>query len=213
MSELETTESPRATYLDCLKGTAPVPRGGVEKKTFTLLMVGGMVTFMVNFNGVLHSGLGFYPHGVWLIPIVFCIAFLVKTQLVGKFTDMLIGKFVIPNLTGFKKGLGITLCNVCVMAPIMSSIVTLLLQGTDGYFAHLARAPHLGRCRVPHQHLHRRPHREDAVQQLLCRERPRPDDPSHRKARDGHRLHAQRLAPRRARAVRGVSGRGARAWR
>lgn len=140
MSKTETTQSPRVTYLDCLKGTAPVPRGGVEKKTFTLLMVGGMVTFMVNFNGVLHSGLGFYPHGVWLIPIVFCIAFLVKTQLVGKFTDMLIGKFVIPNLTGFKKGLGITLCNVCVMAPIMSSIVTLLLQGTDGYFAHLARA-------------------------------------------------------------------------
>ena len=144
MSKTETTQSPRVTYLDCLKGTAPVPRGGVEKKTFTLLMVGGMVTFMVtfmvNFNGVLHSGLGFYPHGVWLIPIVFCIAFLVKTQLVGKFTEMLIGKLVIPNLTGFKKGLGITLCNVCVMAPIMSSIVTLLLQGTDGYLAYLAHA-------------------------------------------------------------------------
>lgn len=104
----------------------------MAKKTFTLLMVCGMVTFMVNFNGVLHSDLGFYPHGVWLIPIVFCIAFLVKTQLVGK--------FVIPNLTGFKKGLGITLCNVCVMAPIMSSIVTLLLQDTDGYFAYLAHA-------------------------------------------------------------------------
>lgn len=140
MSKTETTQSPRVTYLDCLKGTAPVPRGGVEKKTFTLLMICGMVTFMVNFNGVLHSGLGFYPHGVWLIPIVFCIAFLVKTQLVGKFTEMLIGKLVIPNLTGFKKGLGITLCNVCVMAPIMSSIVTLLLQGTDGYFAYLAHA-------------------------------------------------------------------------
>ena len=140
MSKTETTQSPRVTYLDCLKGTAPAPRGGVEKKTLTLLMICGMVTFMVNFNGVLHSGLGFYPHGVWLIPIVFCIAFLVKTQLVGKFTEMLIGKLVIPNLTGFKKGLGITLCNVCVMAPIMSSIVTLLLQGTDGYFAYLAHA-------------------------------------------------------------------------
>lgn len=129
------------TYLDCITGKAPVPTEGIEQFAFRVLMAGGMVTFMVNFNGILHyGGLGFYPHGLWMLPLVFCIALLVRFGFANRLTGWAIGKLGIPQLSGARKPLGITTVNVCTMAPLMGSIVTLLLNGPAGFWGKIALA-------------------------------------------------------------------------
>lgn len=146
-SEAQYAQPEHCTYLDCLSGRAHVPHGGFEQFIFQLLMAGGMVTFMVNFNGVLHyGGLGFYPHGLWLLPIVFCIALTIRFTFANRFTSWIIGKYVVTRLHGPKVGLAITAVNVCTMAPIMGTIVTLLLNGPVDFWDKIAIALPVSFC-------------------------------------------------------------------
>lgn len=123
----------RYTYRDCLRGAVPVPRGTNGALLFQVLMVGGMVTFMVTINGIRNTGLGFLVHSHWLFPLVFCIAFLVRTFAGSKLVGFLEPRLIGNRLDGTAKAVAMTVLNVCCMAPIMCAIVTLLLNGADGF--------------------------------------------------------------------------------
>ena len=126
------------TYADCLKGVVPVPKNPAEKFIFQLLMVGGMVTFMVTINGVMHSGVEFFLSAHWMYPLVFYLAFLVRTLIGDKVVGAIAGRFILPRFAGAARNLAMTLLNVAVMASIMGSVVTMLLNGANGYLAALA---------------------------------------------------------------------------
>ena len=70
--------SNRYTYMDCLRGTVPLPKHVNGATLFQVLMVGGMVTFMVTVNGLRNTGLDFLVNSHWLYPLMFCLAFLFK---------------------------------------------------------------------------------------------------------------------------------------
>ncbi len=123
----------RYTYLDCLKGKTPAPQIDFEKIIFQLLMVGGMVTFMATFNGLLHSGASFFATAHWMYPLVFCIAFCVRTLIANKLVGVVAGRWILPRTQGFARGVAMTLLNVGVMGTIMSAAITLLLNGADDY--------------------------------------------------------------------------------
>ena len=73
--ETPAADEPRSyRYRDCLDGTAPIPKDALGNAIFSLLMAGGMTTFMVSFNGVRHSGLSFFFESLWLYPVIFCLA-------------------------------------------------------------------------------------------------------------------------------------------
>lgn len=130
------------TYMDCLRGITPVPKTPNGKTLFQVLMTGGMVTFMVTINGIRQTGLGFLMQSHWLYPLMFAIAFLVRTFFAGKVVSALAPKLVLSRFRGFKKGIGMTLLNTACMAPIMCANATLLLMGTDGFIsAYLATLP------------------------------------------------------------------------
>ena len=128
----------RCTYRDCLMGRANIPVHGPGKAAFTLLMVGGMVTFMATFNGVLSSGLGFFAHAHWMYPLVFCIAFLMRLYVGDRFVGFAAPRYVIPHFHGLARNIAMTLLNVVVMGAIMGSIITLLLKGPAGFWGELA---------------------------------------------------------------------------
>lgn len=128
----------RCTYRDCLMGRANVPAHGPGKAAFTLLMVGGMVTFMATFNGVLSSGLGFFAHAHWMYPLVFCIAFLMRLYAGDRVVGFAAPRYVIPHFHGLARNIAMTLLNVVVMGAIMGSIITLLLKGPAGFWGELA---------------------------------------------------------------------------
>ncbi len=127
------------SYIDCLKGAVPVPQNPAEKFIFQLLMVGGMVTFMATINGVLHSGLSFFSTAHWMYPLIFCLAFLVRVFIGDKVVGAIAGRFVLPKFEGTGRNVAMTLLNVAVMATIMGSVVTMLLNGPHGYFAELVQ--------------------------------------------------------------------------
>lgn len=128
----------RCTYRDCLMGRANIPAHGPGKAAFTLLMVGGMVTFMATFNGVLSSGLGFFAHAHWMYPLVFCIAFLMRLYVGDRVVGFAAPRYVIPHFHGLARNIAMTLLNVVVMGAIMGSIITLLLKGPAGFWGELA---------------------------------------------------------------------------
>lgn len=128
-----TQAAPRYTYIDCLKGITPGPRGANGAATFQVLMVGGMVTFMVTINGLRHLGLAFFALSHWLYPLMFCLAFLVRTFIGSKIAGALAPKLVLGRFTGTKRAIGMTVLNVCCMAPIMCAIGTLLIVGADNF--------------------------------------------------------------------------------
>ena len=130
----------KCTYLDCLAGKAPVPRTVNGSTIFQTLMVGGMVTCMVTFNGIHHSGPSFFITSHWLYPMVFCIAFLVRTFCGGKIFNWFAPRFLFPKFKGVALNLAITVTNILIMAPLMALIITLLLQGVDGYWEALFNA-------------------------------------------------------------------------
>jgi len=123
----------RYTYLDCLRGTAPAPTSPNGSTLFQVLMVGGMVTFMVTINGLRNAGPSFLLQSHWLYPIVFCLAFLVRTFISSKMAGAVARRFVNGRLEGARKALAMTVVNVCCTAPIMCAIVTLLVSGADGF--------------------------------------------------------------------------------
>ena len=130
------------TYIDCLRGVTPVPRTPNGKTLFTALMTGGMVTFMVTINGIRQTGLGFLTQSHWLYPLMFAIAFLVRSLVASKVVDALAPRLVLNRLTGVRKSIGMTLLNTGCMAPIMCAITTLLLLGTDNFaFTYVTTLP------------------------------------------------------------------------
>lgn len=124
----------KCTYLDCLTGKAQVPHTVNGSTIFQTLMVTGMVACMVTFNGIHHSGPSFFITSHWLYPLVFCIAFLARTFCGGKIFNWFAPRFLFPKFKGVALNLAITVTNILIMAPIMALIITLLLQGIDGYW-------------------------------------------------------------------------------
>ncbi|HAM15334.1 MAG TPA: hypothetical protein DCP91_05660 [Eggerthellaceae bacterium] len=130
----ETPEEPRRfTYRDCLQGAVPIPRGLNGATIFQVLMVGGMVTFMVTVNGVRNTGLDFLANSHWLYPLMFCLAFLVRTFIGAPLVNKLAPKLVFNRFEGVARGVAMTALNVCCMAPIMCAIATLLIVGPDNF--------------------------------------------------------------------------------
>lgn len=129
------------SYLDCVGGKAPVPHDLLGKSMFSLLMAGGMTTFMVTFNGVLHSSanvLGFIIQSHWMFPLVVCISLSMRFLFADRLVGWLAPRFILPHLHGFARNAAMTLLNVALMAPVMGCIMTLLLNGPQGFIAHLA---------------------------------------------------------------------------
>lgn len=126
------------TYLDCLMGRANTPTHGPGKGAFQLLMVGGMVSFMATFNGVLNSGLAFFATAHWMYPLIFCIAFLMRLYVGDRVVSFVAPRYVLPRFRGLARSVIMTLLNVAVMGAIMGSAITLLLNGPAGFWGQLA---------------------------------------------------------------------------
>lgn len=131
--EKETTaagdEPERFTYRDCLRGIAPVPRGVNGATIFQVLMVGGMVTFMVTVNGLRNTGLDFLVNSHWLYPLMFCLAFLVRTFISTPLVNRLAPRLVFAHFQGTARAVAMTVLNVVCTAPIMCAIGILLIVG------------------------------------------------------------------------------------
>ena len=131
-------EQRRFTYRDCLRGTVPVPKSVNGATIFQVLMVGGMVTFMVTINGLRNAGLDFLVNSHWLYPLMFCLAFLVRTFIGAPIVNKLAPKLVFSRFEGVARGVAMTVLNVCCMAPIMCAIATLLIMGPTDFLIHYA---------------------------------------------------------------------------
>ena len=130
----ETAEEPRRfTYMDCLRGTVPLPKSVNGATIFQVLMVGGMVTFMVTVNGLRNTGFDFLVNSHWLYPLMFCLAFLVRTFIGAPLVNKLAPKLVFNHFEGVARGIAMTVLNVCCMAPIMCAIATLLIVGPGNF--------------------------------------------------------------------------------
>ncbi len=129
-----TTQEPRRfTYKECLRGETPVPQGINGVAMFQVLMVGGMVTFMVTANGLRNTGFDFLVNSHWLYPLMFCLAFLVRTFIGSPLVNKLAPKLVFGRFEGVARSIAMTVLNVCCMAPIMCAIATLLIVGADDF--------------------------------------------------------------------------------
>ena len=126
--------SNRYTYMDCLHGTVPLPKHVNGATLFQVLMVGGMVTFMVTVNGLRNTGLDFLVNSHWLYPLMFCLAFLVRTFYGAPLVDKLAPKLVFSRFEGAACAIAMTVLNVCCMAPVMCAIATLLIVGPSNFF-------------------------------------------------------------------------------
>jgi len=123
----------RYTYMDCLRGTVPLPKYVNGATLFQVLMVGGMVTFMVTVNGLRNTGLDFLVNSHWLYPLMFCLAFLVRTFYGAPLVNKLAPKLVFNRFEGAARAIAMTVLNVCCMAPVMCAIATLLIVGPDDF--------------------------------------------------------------------------------
>ncbi len=139
MTEFDNATAPayekpkRYTYVDCLRGTVPLPKHVNGATLFQVLMVGGMVTFMVTVNGVRNTGLDFLVNSHWLYPLMFCLAFLVRTFYGAPLVNKLAPKLVFSRFEGAARAIAMTVLNVCCMAPVMCAIATLLIVGPDDF--------------------------------------------------------------------------------
>lgn len=121
------------TYLDCLRGITPVPKGVNGVTLFQVLMIGGMVSFMVTINGLRAAGLSFLTSSHWLYPLMFCLAFLVRSYISGPIVELLAPRLVLKHFEGTARAVGMTVLNVCCTAPIMCALGTLLIVGADDF--------------------------------------------------------------------------------
>lgn len=133
-------EPVRCTFFDCLSGKVGAPSGPASKSMFQLLVLCGMITFMVTFNGVRHAGVDFFFESHWLYPIAFCLAFSLRLLVVNRLTGWILARPFFGRFTGFARNVAITSVNVAIMAPVMGSFVTVLLSGLDNLAANLASA-------------------------------------------------------------------------
>ena len=137
-----TNEQTHYSYVDCLKGNTPVPLTPNGKTLFQVLMVGGMVTLMVTMNGIANTGLGFLAQSHWLYPLMFALAFLVRTFISSPLVDKLAPKLVFSHFEGVSRNIGMTVLNVICTAPVMCALATVLLVGTDDFLlAYLTKLP------------------------------------------------------------------------
>ena len=123
------------SYVDCLKGNVPVPLTPNGKTLFQVLMVGGMATFMVTMNGIAHTGLGFLTQSHWLYPLMFAVAFLVRTFISSPLVDKLAPNLVFSRFKGVSRSVGMTVLNVVCTAPVMCALATMLLVGVDDFLS------------------------------------------------------------------------------
>ena len=134
MTKRNNETSNRYTYMDCLRGSVPLPKHVNGATLFQVLMVGGMVTFMVTVNGLRNTGLDFLVNSHWLYPLMFCLAFLVRTFYGAPLVDKLAPKLVLNRFEGTARAIAMTVLNVCCMAPVMCAIATLLIVGPSNFF-------------------------------------------------------------------------------
>lgn len=125
-------------YFDCLADRADTPTDPTEKLLFQFLMVGGMVTIMATFNGVRHSGLSFLATHHWIYPLVACVAFFLRLAFTNRVMDYLGPRLVFKHFHGFAATVAYAALNVVIMAPIMNTLVTLLLYGPYNFLANIA---------------------------------------------------------------------------
>jgi len=92
-----------------------------------------MVTFMVTVNGLRNTGLDFLVNSHWLYPLMFCLAFLVRTFYGAPLVNKLAPKLVFSRFEGAARAIAMTVLNVCCMAPVMCAIATLLIVGPDDF--------------------------------------------------------------------------------
>lgn len=137
--EASSTDKP-CTYVDCLLARVSAPQYAAGKSIFQLLMVGGMVSIMVTFNGVMHAGLGFFVTSHWLYPLAFCLAFALRVLVANRLMGHLTAQRPFTRLSGFPKSLAVTAANVLFMATLMTCVMSLLLNGPDGLGSYLLRS-------------------------------------------------------------------------
>lgn len=101
-------------------------------------MTGGMVAFMTTANGLRNTGLGFIESSLWLYPLIFCIALLLRIGFTSRAVRFLKPRLIDGHFRGTAQVIAMTALNTCVTAPIMCSIVTLLLVGPDNFWIHYA---------------------------------------------------------------------------
>ena len=126
------------TLRECLNGTAPVPQDPFGKGLFQLLMAGGMTTIMVTFNGILRDGPSFLADSHWLYPLILCISLGLRFLFANRLVAFLEPRLIPRTLRGFRRIISISALNVCLMAPIMGCVTTLLIHGPVGFFEQLA---------------------------------------------------------------------------
>ena len=126
------------TFQECLNGTAPVPQDPFGKGLFQLLMALGMTTFMVTFNGILRDGPGFLLDSHWMYPLILCISLGLRFLFANRLVDFLVPRVIPQALGGLRRSVSVSALNVCIMAPIMGCIVTMLMHGPHGFFEQLA---------------------------------------------------------------------------
>ena len=124
-----------ATYRDCLAGRVNAPEDATEALLFQFFMVVGMVSIMATFNGLRHSGLAFFTTHHWIYPLVACVAFCLRLLVAERIVKFVAPRMIEGRLKGIAKVLAMTTLNIMIMAPLMTTVVTALLYGTDG-FAH-----------------------------------------------------------------------------
>ena len=130
------------TYRDCLLGRAPIPHHANGDTLFQAMMTGGMVAFMTTANGLRNTGLGFLAESLWLYPLIFCIALLLRIGFTSRAVRFLKPRLIDGRFEGAAHTLAMTVLNTCVTSPIMCAIVTMLLMGPDGFWAnYLATLP------------------------------------------------------------------------
>lgn len=108
------------------------------KLFFTLLMAGCMSSIMATFNGMRHYDwniMQFLAESHWVYPLVVPLAITVRLFIAGKIADIVIPKLIVPHFTGVAKALLTTVANVSLMCPLMTAVMTALLQGFDNFGA------------------------------------------------------------------------------
>lgn len=136
--QLPNAPATRITYRDCLCDATPHTIDPVAQLLFTVLIIGGMVTFMATFNGLRQLGITFFIHSHWFYPLIFVCALFVRLAIAGGICTFIIDKLIKPQMNGILRAALTSLINVGIMTPIMVTIVTLLLTGTNNLALSLA---------------------------------------------------------------------------
>ena len=136
--QLPNAPATRITYRDCLCDATPHTVDPVAQLLFTVLIIGGMVTFMATFNGLRQLGITFFIHSHWFYPLIFVCALFVRLAIGARICTFIIDKLIKPQINGRLRAALTSLINVGIMTPIMVTIVTLLLTGTNNLAMSLA---------------------------------------------------------------------------